>query len=210
MYIQVKCILELAEDESVIREPGGTSEGGDKMTDEKILALLRADDEKGLTAAMSRYSRLVASVAAGMLSSKEDIEEVASDTFYKVWNSRQSIDTEKGSLKNYICMIARSCTLNKLRTLSVTEPLPDDERDLGIEVDFTHESAAEHNRKIIAECIRSLPSPDREIFIERFYYSLSLTEIARRNGVTVRRVEYIIHRSKSRLRGALMKGGILL
>ena len=206
----MKCILELAEDENIIREPGGPSEGGDKMTDEKILALLRSDDEKGLTAAMSKYSRLAASVAAGMLESKEDIEEVTSDTFYKVWNNRASIDTEKGSLKNYICMTARSCTLNKLRTLRATEPLPEDERDLGIEVDFTDESAAEHNRKVIAECIRSLPSPDREIFIDRFYYSLSLTEIARRNGITVKRVEYIIHKSKRRLRGALVKGGILL
>ena len=180
------------------------------MTDEKILALLRADDEKGLTAAMSRYSRLVGSVAAGMLESKEDIEEVTSDTFYKVWNNRASIDTGKGSLKNYICMVARSCTVNKLRTLSMTEPLPDDERDLGIEADFTTESAAEHNRKVIAQCIRELPSPDREIFIDRFYYSLSFAAIADRHSITVKRAEYLIHKAKRRLRKALEEGGILL
>ena len=180
------------------------------MTDEKILALLRRDDEKGLTAAMGRYSRLAYSVAGGMLDAPEDIEEVVSDTFYKVWEHRRDIDTDKGSLKNYICMVARSSTLNKLRSRSITEPLPDEERDLGIEVDFSKESAAEHNRRVIADCIRSLPSPDREVFIDRFYYSLSYAAIAQRRGLTVKRVEYILHRSKRRLRDALLKGGILL
>ena len=180
------------------------------MTDEKILALLKSNDEKGLTAAMGRYSRLAASVAAGMLEAEEDIEEVVSDTFYKVWDHRQDIDTEKGSLKNYICMVARSCTLNKLRTLRLTEPLPDEERDLGVEADFSTESSAEHNRRVIAECIRGLPSPDREVFIDRFYYSLSYAAIAQRRSITVKRVEYILHRSKRRLRDALLKGGILL
>ncbi len=180
------------------------------MNDEKILSLLRCGSEEGLTALMSKYSRLVNNIAAGMLSSEEDREEVTSDTFYKVWDNRAEIDTEKGSLKNYVCMVARSCTINKLRTLSITEPLPDDERDLGLEVDFSTEYAAEHNRKVIAACIRELPSPDREVFIYRFYYSMTFSEIAKRCGITEKRVEYILHRSKRRLRDALTKGGILL
>ena len=180
------------------------------MTDDRILALMLSDDEEGLTAAMSRYSGLVRSVAAGMLSSQEDVEEVTSDTFYKVWNTRTEIDTEKGSLKNYICMVARSCTINKLRTLNITEALPDDERDLGIEVDFSSEYAARHNREVIAKCIRELPSPDREIFIYRFYYSMTVAETASRTGLTVKRVETVIGRTKRRLREALEKGGILL
>lgn len=190
--------------------PEVPSKDGDEMTDEKITALLRGDDEKGLTAAMSKYTRLVKSIAAAMLTNEEDIEEVASDTFYKLWKNRREIDLARGSLKNYICMIGRSCTINKLRTLSATEPLPDDERDLGVEADFSDPGAAEHNRRIIAECIRSMPSPDREVFIGRFYYSLTYAEIARRCGITESRVEYILHKRKRSLREALLKGGILL
>ena len=94
--------------------------------------------------------------------------------------------------------------------LGGTYALPDDERDLGIEADFTTESAAEHNRKVIAQCIRELPSPDREIFIDRFYYSLSFAAIADRHSITVKRAEYLIHKAKRRLRKALEEGGILL
>ena len=204
MYICVKCIEELTKARRYLQRTVRS------VNDETVLAMLRDNDEKGLDAAMGKYSRLVRSIAAGMLNSEEDIEEVTSDTFYKVWNNRAEIDTEKGSLKNYVCMVARSCTINKLRTVSVTEPLPDDERDLGLEVDFSTEYAAEHNRKVIAQCIRELSSPDREVFINRFYYSLTHAEIASRLGLTEKRVEYILHKSKRRLRDALTKGGILL
>lgn len=180
------------------------------MTDERIAALLREGDEKGLTAASEKYGRLVRKIASAMLTSEQDCEEAVSDTFYKLWRSRERIDPEQGSLKAYISAIARSCTLDKLRTLSQCEPIPDDERDLGIEVDFTTTEAAEHNRRMIAECIRSLPSPDRDVFILRFYYSLTLAETARRLGLTVRQTEHIISRSKRTLRSALIKGGILL
>ena len=180
------------------------------MTDENIIASLQNDDEKGLNEAMEKYSKLVRSIAAAMLSSDEDTEEVVSDTFYKVWETRRRIDLSKGSLKNYVCMIGRSCTINKLRSLKVTEPLPDDERDLGIEADFSTPDNAEHNRRVIAACISTMPSPDREVFIFRFYYSVTYAEIARRCGISVRKVEYILHKSKRSLRDALEKGGILL
>lgn len=180
------------------------------MTDEKILELMREGKEEGLAAVMDKYRKLVISVVSGMLISKEDREEVAEDTFYKVWKCSDRIDTERGSLKNYICMVGRSVALNKLRTLSQTEPLPDDERDLGIEADFSTESAAEHNRKVIADCVRSMPSPEREIFVYRYYYSTPITIIAQKVGLNERKVEYMLHKCKRRLRDALTKGGILL
>lgn len=180
------------------------------MTDESILDLMRRSDENGLREAMEKYGRLVRSIAAGMLEAEEDREEVVSDTFYKVWNNRSGIDLSKGSLKNYICMVGRGCTINKLRSVSKTEPLSDNERDLGIEVDFSTETSAEHNRQVIAKCIRELPSPDREVFIDRFYYSMAYSQIAASLGITKKRVEYILHKTKRSLRRALEKGGILL
>lgn len=180
------------------------------MTDEKILVLMCEGKEEGLTAAMSKYHRLVDSISSVMLELKEDREEVAADTFYKVWTHCREIDLKKGSLKNYICMVGRSLTVNKLRELSQAEALPDEERDLGIEADFSDENSAEQNRRVITECIRSLPSPDREIFVYRYYYNMPIPLIAEKSGLEERRVEYILHRCKRSLREALTKGGILL
>lgn len=180
------------------------------MTDEKILALMREGNEQGLAAAMSKYQRLVESIAGVMLEAKEDIEEVAADTFYKLWQNSADIDLSRSSLKNYVCMVGRSITINKLRTLSQTERLPDEERDLGIEVDFETPDAAEHNKEIITACVRKMPSPEREIFLYRYYYSMPVSLISEKLGIEGRKVEYILHHCKRKLRNALTKGGILL
>ena len=106
------------------------------MTDEQMLDLLRRDGDEGLKHIMSAYSGLAFSIAAGILSSSEDRNEAVNDTFYKVWRAREDIDLTRASLKGYVAMVARSCSLNKLKSLSQYEPLPEDELDLGIDVDF--------------------------------------------------------------------------
>lgn len=180
------------------------------MTDEEMLRLMQMDDERGLEGAVSAYSRLAHSVAAGILKNEQDCSEAVSDAFYKVWRTRMEIDLSRASLKGYISMVTRSCALTKLRSVQSFEPLPDDERDLGIEVDFTDSLAARHNERLIARCIREMPSPDREVFISRYYYSKPIAEIARQQGLRPRRVEQLLAKGRRRLRSALTKGGILL
>lgn len=180
------------------------------MTDQELLVLLRSDREKGLQAVMSAYSRLVYSIVSGILTSEEDRGEAVNDTFYKVWRLREEIDLSRAGLKGYVSMVARTCALDKLKRLKVYEPLSDNEADLGIDVDFEDDRSAKANERIIAECISAMPSPDREIFISRFYFEKPISEIAREVGLSVRRVEYILEKDKRRLRRALIKGGILL
>lgn len=180
------------------------------MTDDNMLELMRSGDEKGLEYVMSAYSRLAQAIAAGILSDEQDCKEAVSDAFYKIWRNRMEIDLSRASLKNYVAMVTRSCALNKLKTLKQYEPLPDDERDLGIEADFSNELAAKHNERIIAQCIREMPSPDREIFISRYYFAKPIPVIAREHKMKEKRVEYLLSKNKRRLRTALIKGGILL
>ena len=180
------------------------------MTDEQMLDLLRRDGDEGLKHIMSAYSGLAFSIAAGILSSSEDRNEAVNDTFYKVWRAREDIDLTRASLKGYVAMVARSCSLNKLKSLSQYEPLPEDELDLGIDVDFGNDEAARVNEGIIRECVSSMPSPDREVFISRYYYEKPISVIAQALGLKERRVEYILQKGKRRLRTAFIKGGILL
>ena len=180
------------------------------MTDEKLLALLRFDEDEGLKEMMSAYSRLVYSIAANVLSSDEDRKEAVNDTFYKVWRARNDIDLERASLKSYVSMVARSCALSKLKSLKQYEPLPENELDLGIDADFSSDSAARQNESIIRECVSRMPMPDREVFISRYYFEKPISVIALELGLKERRVEYILQKGRRRLRMALIKGGILL
>ncbi len=182
------------------------------MTDESIAQELRCDGENGIRLAMERYGGLVKSVIAGFVASETDREEIFNDVFYKLWRCRYELDVNKSSLKNYLCIIARNTAIDRARFIArrAAESLPDDENDLGIEVDYEDETAKRINMKIIAESVGSMRSPDREVFIERYYFRRAVKEIADKYDLKPKKVENILSRGRKKLKKALIEGGIIL
>ncbi len=183
------------------------------MTDEEILLLMKQDDSSALDALMTRYKTLVSFIVSQSVRNSADIEEAVQDTFYKVWRNRSTINTELRSLKGYISMTAKSCAEDKRRSVSrhvEAEDISAEENDIGIDIDYTDETAKRENMRIIAECIRAMPSPDRDIFIERYYFRLPVKEIAQRHDIRSKKVENILARRKKKLGKELLSKGIIL
>lgn len=180
------------------------------MTDDELLEMMRQNDESALRLLMDKYKKLVEYIAAKMLSSESDREETVMDTFYKVWANRAQIDTSRMSLKSYVSMTAGSCTVDKLRRITKGDPVDPLEDDLEMELDLENQAARSINLDIIKSCVRAMPSPDREIFIDRYYYEISVKEIAVRRGIKEKKVWNILSRRKAALQKALIKGGIML
>lgn len=180
------------------------------MTDEELLGCMRLDDQSAFASVMEKYRRLVEYIVGRMINSESDREEAVMDTFYKVWDKRNIIDLNKMSLKSYISMTASSCTVDKLRRITKGEPVDPIEDDLRLDLDLEDETARKINLAIIKETVQAMPSPDREIFIDRYYFELDVKEIARRRNVAEKKVWNILSRRKERLRKELIKGGVTL
>lgn len=180
------------------------------MSDTELVSRMKLGDQSALEAVMKKYRRLVEYIAGKMLASESDREETVMDTFYKVWAARDRIDTDKMSLKSYISMTASSCTVDKLRHVTAgvgVDPLED---DLRLELDLEDEAARSVNLDIIKRCVQAMPSPEKEIFIDRYYFELPVKEIAQRRGVKEKKVWNILLRRKQQLVKELTKGGIIL
>ena len=180
------------------------------MTDEELLGRMRADDQKAFETVMNKYRRYVEYIAGRMINTPSDIEEAVMDTFYKVWDKRNEIDLNKMSLKSYISMTASSCTVDKLRRMTKGAPVDPIEDDLELELDLEDETARKINLDIIKKVVQAMPSPDREIFIDRYYFELDVKEIAKRRNVAEKKVWNILSRRKDKLRKELIKGGVTL
>ncbi|MBR4555466.1 MAG: sigma-70 family RNA polymerase sigma factor [Ruminococcus sp.] len=180
------------------------------MTDSELLGRMRCNDQSALEEIMKKYKRLVEYIAAKALSSESDREETVMDTFYKVWDKRDIIDLEKMSLKSYISMTASSCTIDKLRKITKGEAVDPLEDDLELDLDLENEAARRINLDIVKSCVQAMPSPDREVFIDRYYFELEVKEIAVRRGLKEKKVWNILSRRKTMLRKELIKGGVIL
>jgi RNA polymerase sigma-70 factor (ECF subfamily) len=77
-------------------------------------------------------------------------------------------------------------------------------------VDLDNEVSKSINKEIIRETINSLPYPDKDIFIRRYYLFESVKEIAQYLDLTPKSVENKLYRGKDKLKAALINNGIII
>ena len=178
--------------------------------EEKILALLNKNPEKGLEKLMKAYAGLVYTIVHNKLypnCSKEDIEECVSTIFYEAYEKRHSIDLTKGSLKAFLAVLAKRRAIDLFRKMvkntGKVVSLEDYAAD-GI-VEGKLPSAAvgveQETKELLIESIKSLGEPDNEIFIRKYYFGQSTKSISRLLGVKENTIDKKVSRGLVKLRG---------
>ena len=97
------------------------------MNDRKIAAAIKQGDEAAITQVINQYSRLLWPIVSAILSkagSVEDVEECIADTFIFLWQNPDKFDPERGKLKTWLCIVARSKATDLYRKLSRQDELP--------------------------------------------------------------------------------------
>ncbi len=83
-----------------------------------ILSLIRKRDESGLLQLIELYGTRVKGLCLRILSDTLEAESVASDVFLEIWNRPDCYIQSRGSLRTYIMTIARSRSIDRVRSFS--------------------------------------------------------------------------------------------
>ena len=130
-------------------------------------------------------------------------EDVTSETFLKAMGA---IDKFKGecSINVWLCQIAKNTYFSLLKKRKSEETL-----DLDVEIesgfsDFTEQLLDKASALEIHRCLHTLEEPYKEVFTLRTLGELSYAEIAELFGKTESWARVTYHRSKLKLREALV------
>ena len=177
------------------------------MGDIELLRLLERDPESCIRQLMHQYAALAYSIVAGRAggaASAEDIEECVSDVFFEVYRQRERFDSEKGTLRAFISVVARNRAVNLFRKAAreagrraVGEP-PE-----GVEPGFEEAVVGAEERRNLMETIRSLGEPDSQIIFRKYYFGQKSKEIAADLGMTPGAVDTRLSRALGKLRSML-------
>ncbi len=172
------------------------------MSDAKILKSIMDGDERVFDHVITKYSKLLWHVVSGVLISGDcrDIEECVADVFIYLWKNPDKFDPEKSSLKSWLCMIAKSRALNKLRDISKHSSLSLEESVLTESFEIEGMILDRESAEIIIAAVKSLKEPDREIFIRRYCYEEKISKIAEELNLSEKSVENHLYRTKLKLR----------
>jgi len=178
---------------------------------DKLVGKLKKHDEKALQQVIDQYSHLVATViyntAKGSLT-KEDIEELTADVFVLLWNNVQKV--QEGKLKGYLCTIAKTRTLNKIKSLQNKSVFNIDDYDPEDDFSIADETEKKDIHRELKAIISEIPSPDREILIRYYYYNQTVTQISAEINIKLETVKSKLQRTRKKIKEKLIERSYVL
>jgi RNA polymerase sigma-70 factor (ECF subfamily) len=173
--------------------------------DLELVRRMQAGDQRALSEFYERWFPVVNCLVSRMLKAANDVEDVVEETFWQVWRQADRFAEERGSVQTWLLTIARSRSLDRLRSLKrLREESIDDvqpEAD-AFRADSSSDPslAAEHKerKKLVLEALAELPKDQREVLELGYFGGLSQSEIAEKLGAPLGTV-------KTRMRLAMLK-----
>jgi RNA polymerase sigma factor (sigma-70 family) len=160
---------------------------------------MAAGDTGAAQVLLHRYQRRVYGVAAGILGSGAEAEDVAQETFLRVWRHARAFDATRASVSTWVLSIARNAAIDaaRLRRSDLIDPAAI--AALGLTAANTGpEDAAVTATEVarVREALGQLPRPQCAALVAASILGLTAVEIAQAQGVPVGTV-------KSRIRAGL-------
>ncbi len=179
------------------------------MEDSKIVDLYWERSESAVKETSQKYGKMLKSISYSLLSSDEDSEECVNDTYLEAW---QRMPNDRPSyLGAYLGRIIRCISIDRFRARhrqkrgeanSLTDELAEC-------IPYGSTPAEEMENERIAESINrflsELDEEKRRIFVRRYFYSDSISDISKRLGIGIPKIKTTLHRLRTALREHLQK-----
>lgn len=186
------------------------------MEDEKIVRLYWDRNEQAISATSEKYGGYCTSIARNILGNREDAEECVNDTYLNAWNSMPP--HKPGVLSTFLGKITRNLSFNKYKYNTAKKrgegQLPAVLDELAQIVSGKDNVEQEIDRKelvrAIDEFLKMISPKKRSIFVCRYWYTDSISEIAVRHGMKESAVSTALGRLRLKLKNHLLERGFEL
>ena len=178
------------------------------LNDEKIITAIKKRNEATINEIITKYSKLLWSVAEAVLShvgSVQDVEECVADTFIYLWEHPEKFDHQRGKLKTWLSIVARTQAVNRYREITKRNTLPLEDADFVDQLDVADSVLEVETSQALLAAVNALGEPDREILIRRYYYDQKPKEIALALDMSVKQIDNRLYQTKRRLREMLTR-----
>ena len=184
------------------------------MDDRKIIELYLKRDEQSIKETELKYGKICYSISYNILNNHDDSNECVNDTYMGIWNAIPP--TRPNNFMAFVCKISRNLSLKKLEYLTrekrsghilvaideLENVLSDERYAPGV----TDEDVGE----LISKFLRKQKEDVRNVFIRKYYFFDSISEIAKRYSFTESKVKNMLFYTRNKLKDYLIKEGVAL
>lgn len=182
------------------------------MEDSGIVELYFARSETAIQETGRKYGAYLNQVAYNILRNLCDTEEIVNDTYMAAWNAIPP--TKPNNFKHFLSRITRNLSFDRLDYLNagkrhalfveMDECIPDrrsdiediwEAKEIGVALNYFLQTL---DRKTCA------------VFLARYYYSYSVSEVAEQYALSARQVKYLLSKTRDKLRSYFEKEGVVI
>lgn len=183
------------------------------MDDQQIIALYWQRDERAIPATAETYGSYCFRIAHNILHERQDAEECLNDVWLRAWNNMPP--HRPRFLSAFLGRITRNLALN-MYSLKSAQKRGGGEAALVLDELAECVSGRETTEDLVSaraltEALNAflaiMPPKKRKVFLRRYWYADSVSEIARTMGMTENQVSVLLHRQRAALKQFLTERG---
>lgn len=185
------------------------------MEDQLIIKKFFERSEEAVRDLSEKYGVLCKGIAYRILGNEQDAEECLNDALFAAWNNIPPESPDP--LSAYVCRITRNISLKKYHAITAKKrnnhydlALDELEDCLAGDSSVEDEVLAKELQQGINDFLSELKKTDRIIFVKRYWFLESISEIAESIGRKNNYVTVHLHRSRKKLENYLKQKGLIL
>lgn len=185
------------------------------MEDTRIIELYCERNEQAILETQIKYEKLCKLIVGNILSNPRDVEEVVNEIYLGIWNA---IPPERPKFfKAFVCKVVKNIATTKLKYINAdkrnpecTVALEEIEGILSGKDDITHNYEAKEITEYINQYLVGIDKEKRVMFVRRYWFCDSITDIARFMGLSESKVKTTLFRVRKDLKRYLERKGVEL
>lgn len=183
------------------------------MEDYKIVQLFLNRDESAISQTQKKYGSRLRAVSYRITGDRGTSEECENDTYLETWN-RIPPSEPRDYFYAFLTRIIRACSIDRCRKrtrLKRNSYIVELTSELEMCIPAANDVADDVEAKLLGEEISrflfTLPDEKQVIFMRRYYYLDTVSEIAKRLSISESKVKTTLFRVRNELRAHLIKEG---
>lgn len=179
------------------------------IDDVALMASIAAGDRVAFNGFLSRHLSAVVQFARRYLPNQADAEDIAQETFFRVWKKADSWKPQGHSPRSWVYRIAYNLCIDEIRRRPATGP----GADAGVESSSVEISSLEttieqdSDLSLLRYSLKNLPERQRTAISLCALQGLSNKEAATVMGVSVEALESLLSRGRRLLRSRVQQDG---
>jgi len=162
----------------------------ERLSDEILAAQVAQGNSAALEVLYDRHASIVLGISVKVVGDPALAEDVLQETFWRVWKSAATYQSQRGTFTSWLFRIARNLAIDAYRRRNVrpqalytedgSDPILDEMPDP--DVDVAEQTQSLLRNRQMRHALASLPRVQRQVIEMAYFYGMTRQEIAESTG----------------------------